>query len=101
MAAGDIADGISHRDEAETEREGGQDVSRVGVGACNSGGDGGAAADENERCRADELGKVFFGVCHKYTSFRIIWRLSAFELPQIGADTGDVGAGGDALYPVG
>ena len=54
MAAGDGSDAIGHGDQAEAEGEGNSREADM-----LAGNDGGAATDENERKRADHLGKRF------------------------------------------
>ena len=65
MAAGDIADRVSHRDDDQTEGKGCQDVAGIIVSAA-LGDDSGAAAEENEHKGTDALSNILFHRFHQY-----------------------------------
>ena len=72
VAAGDVADGVRHRDDDQTERQSGQHVCRVRlIGAAQYGR--GAAGEEYQHEGADELSDEFF---HVFLSFKYVFPMT-------------------------
>ena len=68
MAAGDVADGIGHGDDHQTERGSRQEIGRIGFRRTAE-RSGGAACHKDEDEGSDEFCEIFFDCLHKNASF--------------------------------